>query len=110
MNAAQTKALKILKEEEKASLSLQLSHSKSTWEAGEILNRSHYKYLEIFERAKKFFKMFTEHYDFYPDFFPPDIVLKQEFKDYLTQVILNRQNLSTSLYKVNSSAFYDKVR
>ena len=47
MNDAQKKAWDCLNEIERQSLFLQLSESKSSWEAGEILKLSHYKYLEI---------------------------------------------------------------
>lgn len=47
MNEAQQKAWSCLIDKEQQSLFLQLSESKSSWEAGEILKLSHYKYLEI---------------------------------------------------------------
>ena len=49
MNEAQKKAWSCLIDKEQQSLFLQLSESKSSWEAGEILKLSHYKYLEIRE-------------------------------------------------------------
>jgi len=70
-----------LTEDEKSALTLQFGLNKSSWESGEILNRSHYKYLEIKYRATQFLKMFTEHLDKYerliPAFIPgnPHIIL-----------------------------------
>ena len=58
MNEAQQKAWSCLIDKEQQSLFLQLSESKSSWEAGEILKLSHYKYLEIRERSEKFFRLF----------------------------------------------------
>jgi hypothetical protein len=64
-------AWNILSEDEKMALSLQLGMEKSSWESGEILNRSHYKYLEIKYRAEFFLKMFTEHLEVFDELFPP---------------------------------------
>ena len=52
MNKYQQKAWDCLTPTEQQSLFLQLSESKSSWEAGEILRLSHYKYLEIKERSE----------------------------------------------------------
>lgn len=60
MNEAQQKAWSCLIDKERQSLFLQLSESKSSWEAGEILKLSHYKYLEIRERSEKFFRLFSD--------------------------------------------------
>lgn len=60
MNEAQKKAWSCLIDKEQQSLFLQLSESKSSWEAGEILKLSHYKYLEIRERSEKFFRLFSD--------------------------------------------------
>lgn len=60
MNEAQQKAWSYLIDKEQQSLFLQLSESKSSWEAGEILKLSHYKYLEIRERSEKFFRLFSD--------------------------------------------------
>lgn len=60
MNEAQQKAWSCLIDKEQQSLFLQLSESKSSWETGEILKLSHYKYLEIRERSEKFFRLFSD--------------------------------------------------
>lgn len=60
----------ILLPDEKMALSLQLGMEKSSWESGEILNKSHYKYLEIKYRAEHFMKMFTEYYELFNELFP----------------------------------------
>lgn len=56
--------------DEKMALSLQFGMDKSSWESGEIMNRSHYKYLEIKYRAEHFLKMFTEHLSLFDELFP----------------------------------------
>ena len=63
MNEAQQKAWSCLIDKEQQSLFLQLSESKSSWEAGEILKLSHYKYLEIRERSEKFFRLFSDFFE-----------------------------------------------
>lgn len=67
------KAWGILKEDEKTALGLQLGMQKSSWQSGEIMDKSHYKYLEIKYRAEKFLKMFTEHYELYDCLIPKDL-------------------------------------
>lgn len=49
-----------LSDDEKMALSIQYGLEKSSWEAGEVMNKSHYKYLEIKYRAEHFLKTFTE--------------------------------------------------
>ena len=50
-----------LTDDEKTALTLQIGMGKSSWEGGEIMTRSHYKYLEIKYRAEFFLKFFTDH-------------------------------------------------
>lgn len=66
-------AWEILSKDEQLALSLQLGMDKSSWESGEIMAKSHYKYLEIKYRAEHFLKMFTEHLELY-DFIIPEYV------------------------------------
>lgn len=70
------KAWGSLTQDEQTSLTVQQGMQKSSWQGGEIINRSHYKYLEINYRAKQFLKMFTEHLEAYdrliPDFLEGD--------------------------------------
>lgn len=72
MNEAQQKAWSCLIDKEQQSLFLQLSESKSSWEAGEILKLSHYKYLEIRERSEKFFRLFLDFFEKHTSIFRPD--------------------------------------
>lgn len=73
----------ILSEDEKMALSLQHGFDKSSWESGEVMEKSHYKYLEIKYRADKFLKMFTEHLELYdkiiPDYITGDKVVIRYF-------------------------------
>lgn len=63
MTDSQSKAWEMLTELERNSLYLTLSNGLSSWEAGEILKITHYKYLEIKERAEYFFKLFTDFWE-----------------------------------------------
>lgn len=87
---AKSKAWKMLREEEKLALDLKLVQKKSSWEAGEIMNKSHYKYLEIVARAEYFLKRFTEHFNKYGDLVPEDVELNPGFKEYLELVMPKR--------------------
>ncbi len=60
----------LLSQDEKTALSLQLGMTKSSWESGEIMNKSHYKYLEIKYRGVQFLKMFTEHLEVFDEIVP----------------------------------------
>lgn len=87
MTPAQNKAWNCLKQIEQQSLFLQLSNGKSAWESGNILNLSHYKYLEIRERSMKFFKMFTEFFEKHPSLFNPQGPCEELFVNYMTGII-----------------------
>lgn len=97
MNIEQQEAWALLTEEEKMALTLSLSHSKSTWEAGEIMGKTHYKYLETLDRAKRFFKMFAEYLTLYGELIPEDIVISVSFREYIINLIQNRYSLKTTL-------------
>ena len=72
MNEFQKKAWDCLPQKEQQSLFLQLSENKSSWEAGEILKLSHYKYLEIRERSEKFFRLFSDFFEKRTSILRPD--------------------------------------
>lgn len=90
MEEYQKKAFDCLKESERKSLFLQLSEGKSSWEAGSILNVSHYKYIEIRERSEKFFRMFSDFFNIHNSIFRPDCPCKDNFKDYIEGLIEKR--------------------
>jgi hypothetical protein len=90
MTIEQQKAWDHLKPIEQQSLFLQLSSGKSSWEAGSILKVSHYKYIEIRERAEKFFRMFTDFYNIHPSIFRPGCPCESCFIDYIEGTIEKR--------------------
>lgn len=65
-------AWSILSEDEQTALSLNKGFNKSSWEAGEIMSKSHYKLLEIKGRAEFFLKMFSTHLELYDKIIPED--------------------------------------
>ncbi len=93
------KAWLMMTELEKNSLMLTLSQGMSSWEAGEILKLTHYKYLEIKERSEKFFKMFIEYFENInsTSLFPPVSVCDQRFRDYIEACIEKRMAKSDAL-------------
>lgn len=90
MKPHQEKAWNLLTELERNSLFLQMSQGQSSWEAGEILGISHYKYLELRERSIKFFKMFAEYYEQTESLVPANCPIDSRFRDYLEGCIEHR--------------------
>lgn len=95
----------ILKAEEKAALSLQHSQGKSTWQAGEILNKSHYKYLEIKMRAEKFFECFVTHYNTYEKLIPDSVHVNPIFALYLNLAIERRLPIKEIISKIDDPIY-----
>lgn len=62
----------------------------STWEAGEILKMSHYKFLELKARAEKFFKLFSDYFELHPSLVSPNSPIEERFRDYLVGAIIKR--------------------
>jgi hypothetical protein len=100
----------ILNDEEKASLSLQLLQNKSTWQAGEILKKSHYKYLEIYSRAKEFVRLFTIHFKKYDNLVPKGVRITPELKEYFEEAILNRKSIRAASEDLSQKHWKAKVR
>ena len=85
-------AWEILTDDERGSLVLSIQHGKSSWQAGEIMNKAHYKYLEIQARANHFFKMFTLYLEKTNNVkIPMDIGIHPDFREYLNLTIFERK-------------------
>ena len=91
MDSFQQQAWEWLLPEEQNSLFLTLGTGKSSWEVGEMMKKSHYKYLEIKERSEAFFKLFTNFLERHPSIFRPDGPCQEDFKDYIEAVICLRK-------------------
>lgn len=84
---AYEKALKHLKDKERQALVLVKANGKSSWEAGEIIETAHYKFLEILSRGKKFVELYTEHFTLYDQLIPEEITISPTIKNYLNYVM-----------------------
>lgn len=109
------KAWEILTADEKTALSLQLGMQKSSWESGEIMQRSHYKYLEIKYRAEHFLKTFTEHIDLFDEVIPDYITGNKMVIAYFRLCIEKRMKPKEALsvlgqnVKIIKTLFNEKV-
>lgn len=91
------KAWDILTKEEKIALNLSINHKKSSWEAGEILGKAHYKYLEIQARAKHFFKIFNIYFQKTENrLIPLESEITWDFQEFLLCTIENRMGFRES--------------
>ena len=90
MNRIQQKAWDLLLPDEQTALSLQFGMNKSSWQSGEIMGKSHYKYLEIKYRGEKFMKMFTEYLKLYESIIPSYISGNEIVIKYLSKCIEQR--------------------
>lgn len=92
------KAWDILTTEEKSALSLTHNYGKSTWQAGEILNKAHYKYLEIQARANTFFKLFTLYLEKTEGYLiPENSSMDWDLQEYILCTIKNRMGYRETL-------------
>lgn len=105
MTEAQNKAWQVLNAEERTALTLSLVNGKSTWESGEIMNKAHYKYLEIRQRAEKFFKLFTEFFQEYDSVIPKGSILDKHFKKYITLTIEKRLPFQEAIALIGSDKY-----
>lgn len=103
------KVWKLLTIEEQTTLALVVQEEKSSWEAGEIMGKTHYKYLELKLRAEKFYRLFTEYLKENGELIPEESKIAPHFRRYLELVIGERRtvrdacNLMTDKsYSVNS--------
>lgn len=110
MKPSQEKAWNLLTDNEKNALYLQLSQGQSSWEAGEILQIPHYKYLELKERSIKFFKMFTEYFEEFNSLIPPNSVIDDRFRDFIEGIIEKRLTKKEALsYTGDSSMLVHEI-
>lgn len=101
MRAINENAFSMLLEDEKMALGLQIGMQKSSWESGEILGRSHYKYLEIKYRAEKFLRLFTEYLGYYRDVLPTFLEGQAYVIQYFSLCISKRMKAYHALEEIN---------
>jgi hypothetical protein len=103
-------AWSMLTEDERAALTLQLGMGKSSWQSGEIMKRSHYKYLEIKYRAEHFLKAFTEHIKLFDCIIPEGINGNKRVIEYLKICIEERKKPMVALQRMNKIKRITKVQ
>lgn len=101
MTPEQTKAYAVLTDEERIAITLSFSQNKSTWEAGEIMGKAHYKYLEIHARGVKFFRLFTEYFTLFEELFPDGLSSNKNFQRYIVLLVLKRKPLKEVLAEID---------
>lgn len=95
------KAWNMLTMDERSALRLQLGLGKSSWQSGEIMKRSHYKYLEIKYRAEHFLKLFTEYINLFGEVIPPNVSGNKDVLNYLRLCIEDRMKPMAALEILN---------
>lgn len=108
MSIRESKAWAILTPDEQMAITLGISWGKSSWEAGEIMHKSHYKYLELRTRSEKYLRIFTSYFTKYDSLFPADIAeyLAEHFKEYLVYVIIDRIRPLDAINKVEDKRYW----
>lgn len=92
-NELNPKAWNVLSKDEQTAITLSLALNKSTWEAGGIMKKSHFKFLEIKDRAEHFIQIFQNYFEIYPDFFSSDQRVSLGFKEFIQGTILERKKV-----------------
>ena len=103
MKANEKRAWGYLDKSEQTALSLQYAFSKSSWEAGQMMARSHYKYLEIKYRAEKFFKMYTEHIDVFQEVVPDYLFCQKDVLQYFKYCLEDRLKPAIAINKIEQA-------
>lgn len=96
----------ILTDDEKTAINLSAGMSKSSWEAGEIMAKAHYKYLEIQKRSEKFIKMFNYHYLKYGKLIP-DCDIDLQFCQFITLVIEKRLKVKDAVNNMKNTDYVE---
>lgn len=104
-----TEAWAILNDDEKVAMGLQHGMQKSSWESGEIMDKSHYKYLEIKYRGEKFLKMFTEHLELYDEVVPTKILSGDTIAKQFLKLCIEKRLKPTAAIKIINDNDEDRV-
>jgi len=97
MHIEQQKAWSHLTEPEQMALTLVVVNERSKKEAAIIMNIAPYKFTEIYLRARKFFVMFTHHYERHENLVPKYYGVPKEHVVFLDQLIGYRKKPSEIL-------------
>lgn len=100
-----SRAWDILLEDEKTSITLATGLNKSSWEAGEVMGKAHYKYLEIQKRSEKYLKMFIEHFEKHDAIIPSGVDLGLYFEQYIKMLIEKRFKIREVIKKMAKTPY-----
>lgn len=96
----------ILSEDEKSALILSINYGKSTWQAGEIMKKAHYKYLEIIARANQYFKMYNNYFASTNNLkIPEDCYINPYFRDFIIATVFERKNPKEAIASLGNNPF-----
>jgi hypothetical protein len=96
----------ILTDDEKTAINLSAGLDKSSWEAGEIMEKAHYKYLEIQKRSEQFIKMFNAHYLKYGQLIP-ECNVDLNFCKFMILVVEKRMKVKDAVNKMKKTDYAD---
>lgn len=98
------RAWDILTEDEQVSLTLSVQYNKSTWQAGEIMGKAHYKYLEINARAKTFFRLFTEYFEKTNNLIIPEgVAIHPDIAEFIRLTIVERLGYREAIKEIGNN-------
>jgi len=96
----------ILSEDEKSALLLSINYGKSTWQAGEIMAKAHYKYLEIQARANQYFKMYNNYFIATGNKkIPENCYINPYFRDFILATVFERKNQKEAIQSLGNNPF-----
>lgn len=111
METLNKRAWNVLTPEEQTAVTLRIVENLSTLKAGKIMDKAHYKFLEIFERGKAFLRIFQEFLVVHEDPIPSYVKITSEFREYLTCIIIHRMTIKEACSQLSSPAWmYKKHR
>ena len=106
MEAYQEKAWDCLTKDEQNCLLLSLTQGVSTWRGSEVMGISHYKYLELRDRSERFFRLFSDYFQKWPDLICPQTILFERTQDYFYGCVVKRLSKSQAVEYAGDSSFY----
>lgn len=99
------KAWGVLSDTEKVIIQLSHIDKKSSWEIGAILNKAHYKTLELKNRADRLLRLFQEYFDTYDDFIPRSIKMHPDVAEYLHLCVMQRKKVKQAYLMIDNPEF-----
>ena len=104
MKKSDNSAWRVLTEDERVALTLSIQYGKSTWQAGEIMGKAHYKYLEIQARAKTFFKLFTIYFEKTNNLIIPEgVAIHPDIAEFIRLTIVHRLGYREAIKEIGNN-------